>query len=33
MRLLAEVRGLTVAELYRIALRVDPLTDTWVVGP
>ncbi len=33
MRLLAEVQGLAVAELYRTALRVDPLTDTWVVAP
>ncbi len=33
MRLLAEVQGVAVAELYRSALRVDPLTDTWVVAP
>ena len=33
MRLLAEVQGLAEAELYRTALRVDPLTDTWVVAP
>ena len=32
MRLLAEVQGLAEAELYRTALEVDPLTDTWVVA-
>ena len=33
MRLLAAVQDLAVTELYRTALRVDPLTDTWVVAP
>ena len=33
MRLLAAVQDLAVTELYRTALRVHPLTDTWVVAP
>ena len=31
MRLLAEVRGISVIELYRTDLAVDTATDTWVV--
>ena len=32
MRVLAEVMGLGVTELYRTRLRVHPLTDTWGVA-
>ena len=33
MRFLAEVRGISVTELYRADLAVDTMTDTWVVAP
>ena len=33
MRLLAEVRGISVIELYRADLAVDTVTDTWVLAP
>ena len=33
LRLLAEVLGLGVTELYRTRLRVDPATDAWIVAP
>ena len=33
MRFLAEIRGISVTELYRTALAVDTATDTWVVAP
>lgn len=33
MRLLAEVRGLDVTDLYLAELRIDPATGTWVVRP
>ena len=33
MRLLAEVLGLEVTDLYRTRLWVDPATDAWIVAP